>query len=252
VSRRDHDADVEPTPRVVSLAPSATATLAAMGAADLVVGATTHCELDRRTVGGWLTPDYERIEALGPDLVCTSDDLQAPVRDDLDDRGFETCHVAPETLEDVLASFETVGRAVGRPDAGAELARTARRRLERVRADVAGRDRPVVYCEEWSDPPMAAGNWVPEAVGAAGGTYPFLDPGERSREVSREAVEATDPDHVVLHVCGRGDRVDPATVRDRGWDVDAAVHVVDDALLNQPSPRLVEGVETLSSLLHDA
>jgi iron complex transport system substrate-binding protein len=249
VSRDDDD---RAAPRVVSLAPSTTATLAAMDAADLVVGATTHCELDRPVVGGWLNPDYERIAALGPDLVCTSDDLQASVRDELDRRGFETCHVAPETFADVLDSFETVGSAVGRPDAGATLAASARTRLDRVRDAVAGCERPVVYCEEWSDPPMAAGNWVPEAVAAAGGRYPFLDAGERSREVALETVEVADPDHVVVHRCGHGDRVDPASVRDRDWDVDAPVHVVDDDLLNQPSPRLVEGVETLASLFHDA
>jgi iron complex transport system substrate-binding protein len=50
----------EDGPRVVSLAPSATATLAAMGADDLVVGVTDHCSLNRPSVGGWLTPDYDR------------------------------------------------------------------------------------------------------------------------------------------------------------------------------------------------
>ncbi|MFC6826352.1 helical backbone metal receptor [Halopelagius fulvigenes] len=244
----------EGAPRVVSLAPSSTATLAAMGADDIVVGVTTHCELDRPVVGGWLNPDYDRIAELDPDLVCTSDGLQADVRDELLDRGFDVCHVEPDGLAAVVDSFETLGRAVGRPEAGAELAAEARNRLAAVRESVADEPgdgpRPVVYCEEWSDPPMAAGNWVPEAVAAAGGRYPFVPPGERSREVSRSAVEVEDPDHVVLHVCGHGDRVDPESFRARGWNVDADVHVVDDDLLNQPSPRLVEGIETLSSLLH--
>ncbi len=237
--------------RVVSLAPSATATLDAMGAADRLVGATTHCDVDRPVVGGWLNPDYDRVAALDPDLVCTCDDLQADVRDELRERGHEVCHVAPATLDDVPASFETLGTAVGDPEAGARLAARARARLARVRERVpdADADRPVVYCEEWSDPPMAAGNWVPEAVEAAGGRYPFVAPGERSREVSGDEVVAADPDLAVLHVCGRGTRADPDAVRDR-WDLDAPVYVLDDSLLNQPSPRLLEGVERLAELLH--
>lgn len=237
-------------PRVVSLAPSATATLAAMGAADLVVGVTVHCDLDRPVVGGWLNPDIDRLAALDPDVVCTSDDLQTDIRDELRDEGFTVQHTAPATLDDALSSFEAIGAAVGRPEAGARLADDCRDRLADVTDRVDGRDRPVVYCEEWSDPPMAAGNWVPDAVEAAGGTYPFVAPGERSREVSESTVVAADPDHVVLHICGHGDGVDPRTVDRRGWDIDAPIHVLDDALLNQPSPRLVDGIERLADLLH--
>ena len=262
--RRPDVRDCEPAgegPRVVSLAPSATATLDAMGATDQLAGVTSHCRVDRPVVGGWLNPDYDRVAELDPDLVCTCDDLQADVRDELRERGHEVCHVIPATLDDVPDSFETLGAAAGHPDAGQRLAAHARERLDRVRERVPdadadadadaedGDDRPVVYCEEWSDPPMAAGNWVPEAVEAAGGRYPFVAPGDRSREVDGSEVAAADPDHAVLHVCGRGTRSDPDTVRER-WDLDVPVHVVDDSLLNQPSPRLVQGIERLAQLLH--
>jgi len=244
--------------RIVSLAPSATATLSAMGAAETVVGVTTHCGLDRPRVGGWLNPDYDRLADLDPDLVCTADGLQADVRDELCDRGYDVCHVEPDRLDAVIDSFETLGRAAGRPDAGARLAADARDRVAAVRERVPGPPddpgadpRPVVYCEEWGDPPMAAGNWVPEAVAAAGGRYPFCDPGDRSQAVSEARVEATAPDHVVIHHCGHGGRADPDLLADRGWDLDAAVHVLDDDLLNQPSPALFDGIETLADLLYD-
>ena len=255
--------------RVASLAPSATATLSAMGAGDAVVGVTTHCALDRPRVGGWLNPDYDRLADLDPDLVCTADPLQADVREELLERGYEVCHVEPDRMDAVIESFATLGRAVGRPDAGARLAAEARDRLaavrERVPATGPGPNRsrepaaagfdaddlsPVVYCEEWGDPPMAAGNWVPDAVAAAGGRYPFCDAGDRSRAVSRERVERADPDHVVIHHCGHGDRAEPSLLADRGWDLDAAVHVLDDDLLNQPSPALLDGIERLARLFH--
>ncbi|MFD1597415.1 cobalamin-binding protein [Halobellus rarus] len=264
-SARSERVDAAPVERVVSLAPSATATLSAMGVGDAVVGVTAHCTLDRPVVGGWLNPDYDRLADLDPDLVCTADALQVEIRDDLRERGYDVCHVEPATLEDVLGSFATLARAVGWPEAGDRLVADARERLAAVRERAEGRrsvraesgsgeenPRPVVYCEEWGDPPMAAGNWVPEAVEAAGGRYPFCDPGGRSHEIARERIEAADPDHVVVHHCGRGDRVAPDLIEERDWDIDAAVHVLDDDLLNQPSPTLIDGIETLAELFDDA
>jgi iron complex transport system substrate-binding protein len=241
--------------RLVSLAPSATATLAAMDAEVTLVGVTVHCDRDAvdgdpERIGGWLNPDYDRIEALNPELVLTSDPLQRDLRDDLRDRGLSVIHREPSTLAEAVDGFADLGEAVGAPAAGDALAATSRDRLQRVRSAVAAEPRPTVYCEEWSNPPMVAGNWVPEAVDAAGGEYPFSDPGERSREVDAAEVRAADPDHVVLHLCGHGQAVDPETFRERGWAPDAAVHVVDDAVLNQPSPRLLDGVERLAALFH--
>jgi iron complex transport system substrate-binding protein len=244
--------------RIVSLAPSATATLSALGLADQVVGVTTHCDLDRPVIGGWLNPDYDEIAALSPDLVCTSDGLQREIRDNLQDRGYSVHHDEPSRLTDVLDGFESLAEAVDAPNAGADLRAEATRRLDAVdeRVDRAladadvDRARPVVYCEEWSDPPMAAGNWVPDAVEAAGGRYPFVDPGERSQEVDHETVRAADPDHAVLHICGTGDQVSPDRLTERGWELDCSVHVVDDSLLNQPSPRLIDGIELLAERLY--
>ena len=246
--------------RVVSLAPSATATLSGMGAAETLVGVTHHCDppadagsahgAEPVAVGGWLDPSLERVAELSPDVVCTSDGLQADLADDCRARGFEVDHREPATLADVLETFERRGDAVGRPEAGATLAEDARRRLDRVADAVADRPRPTVYCEEWSDPPMAAGNWVPDAVRAAGGRYPFVEAGDRSREVDGEEVAAAEPDHAVVHVCGHGTRADPGVIADREWAVDPDVHVVDDSLLNQPSPALIDGIERLARLFH--
>ena len=241
--------------RIISLAPSATATLAAAGLAERVVGVTAHCELDRPTVGGWLNPDYERLAELSPELVCTSDRLQGEIHEELKARGYNTFHHEPSRLTDVLEGFESLPKAAGAAAAGRELRESAERRLtavdERVEARLAeGASRPTVYCEEWSDPPMAAGNWVPDAVEAAGGRYPFVTPGERSQEVDREIIEGVDPDHAVLHICGTGSQVRADRIHNREWAVDPAVHVFDDSLLNQPSPHLIRGIEQLSRRLY--
>lgn len=243
-------------PRIVSLAPSATATLTALGVAERIVGVTAHCELDRPSVGGWLTPDYETVADLNPDRICTSDALQQDIRDELRARGYHVHHHEPSRLDEVVAGFRSLADAVGVSDAGERLVADCRRRLDDIADRIAagsnesGDNRPVVYCEEWSDPPMAAGNWVPDAVAAAGGRYPFVAPGDRSQAVDRAAVADADPDHAVLHICGTGDDVSPDRLRERGWSLDAEVHVIDDSLLNQPSPTLIDGIELLSRRLH--
>jgi iron complex transport system substrate-binding protein len=240
---------MSPPERIVSLAPAATATCRELGVADRLVGVTAHCrseiEGDPVVLGGWLDPDLDELSALDPDLVCTSDGLQAEVRDAIRERGIRVHHMGARTLPAVIEGFVVLGAAVGREAAGERLADRSRDRLDRLR-ERRPADAPTVYCEEWSDPPMAAGNWVPEVVEAAGGHHPFVDPGERSRAVTQADVEAADPDHVVLHICGHGTKVEPETFTDRGWAVDAAVHVVDDALLNQPSPNLIDGAERLA------
>jgi len=237
-------------PRIVSLAPSATATLTALGAGGRVVGVTAHCELDRPTVGGWLNPDYDTVADLDPDLVCTSDGLQREIRDTLQERGHRVHHHEPSRLDAVLAGFKSLAAAAGVDDDGEQLVGDCRRRLDAVTETIGSDDRPVVYCEEWSDPPMAAGNWVPDAVDAAGGRYPFVDAGDRSQEVDHETIVDADPDHAVLHICGTGDSVSADRLRERGWSLDAEVHVVDDSLLNQPSPKLIDGIELLAARLY--
>ena len=237
-------------PRVVSLAPSATATLDAAGLAERVVGTTVHATLDRPVVGGWLNPDFDRIAALDPDVLCTCDDLQRDIADEARDRGFDVCHLTPTTLADVFDTFPTLCEVAGDVDAGRSLATDCRGHLDSVAEALDDDARPTVYCEEWADPPMAAGNWVPDVVRAAGGSYPFSDAGERSREITREAVERAAPDHVVLHPCGKGERGDPAAFAARDWGVDADVHVVDDSLLNQPSPALMGGIDRLARCFH--
>lgn len=235
--------------RIVSLAPSATSIVRALDAGDRLVGVTAHCEApDVPNLGGWLNPDLDRLAELDPDLVLTNDQLQVDLRDELRDRGYTVAHAEPVTLDDVLTTFRTIGDTIGKPDRGTGLEERARDRIDRFRsATPDGDDRPVVYCEEWGDPPMAAGNWVPDAVRVAGGRYPFVEPGARSRKIEREAVEAIDPDVAIVHHCGASEP-STRTLVERGWDIDTEVYVIDDSLLNQPSPRLLDGIERLASI----
>ena len=184
--------------RIVSLAPSATSIVRALDAGDRLVGVTAHREVpDVPTLGGWLNPDLDRIADLEPDLVLTNDQLQVDLRDALRDRGYTVAHAEPVTLEDALATFRTIGDAIGKPDCGKSLEDRARDRIDRLRsATPDGDDRPVVYCEEWGDPPMAAGNWVPDAVRVAGALGRSSGrPSKRSIQMSRSSTTAGPASH---------------------------------------------------------
>ena len=240
--------------RIVSLAPSATRTIHALGAADRIIGRTEHGSGPGAVIGGWLTPDLDRIDDLDPDLVVTTDALQEEISDALVDRGHRTIHYDPATLDEVLATIGSLGSAIDCDGAATHLVSELTTRIDTVRDRVVDHPRPTVYCEEWQEPPMVAGNWVPDAVRVAGGHYPWVEAGERSQKIDQNAVEAVDPDHVVLHICGHGTAIDPGSLTDRGWSLsaidDGAVTVMPDHLMNQPSPSLVDGIERLAQQLH--
>lgn len=233
--------------RVVSLAPSATDILHRIGAGGKLTGTVA-------TYGGWLTPTIDAIADDDPDLVITTDPLQRPIVNQLEQADLPVAHFEPRTLDDLFPYITEVSDLVGMATAGHALVAALFDRLESVDARVSDRSSPIVYCEEWQTPPMVAGNWIPEAIEWAGGSYPFLDRGERSRAVTQSTVEAVDPDHIILHICGSPEPDPQATLASRGWDLtalhDGRITVIDDSLLNQPGPQLISGIERIASVLH--
>jgi iron complex transport system substrate-binding protein len=279
--------------RIVSLLPSTTEILFAVGAGDDVVGVTFECDFPaeartRRIVSTsamteGLSPaeidaevrariaagedlyrlDEGALRDLEPDLVVTQD-LCAVCAVDVStvDAAMEhlgcdgrVLTIDPSSLDEVLASIDTLGAATGRVQAAAALVTSLRDRLARVADAVAGRPRPRVAVLEWTDPPFDAGHWVPDLVTAAGGDPVLGTPGGRSVRIDWDAVAACAPDLVVVSPCGY--RLDGA--RDLAAEVlsggvlppDCPVWAVDaDAAYVRPGPRLVDGVEALAAALH--
>lgn len=244
--------------RIVSLAPSNTEILYALGVEARVVATTSICDVPpeaerKASVGGWTNPDIEEVKEHEPDLVLASDELQDRAVEECRDAGLEVRQLKPTAFHDVFNSVKTVGELVEKADEAREL-------VERMNEDVkelaaANGSRTRVYCEEWHDPPMVGGNWIPRMVRIIGGDY-LIDEWERSRKVSAEEVQEFDPEHVFLHYCGFGDSAEEEQVTDReAWDEITAVrngniHVIDDSLLNRPGPRLLEGLNELKEAIH--
>ncbi len=228
--------------RIVSLLPSATEILFAVGVGDSVVGVTFECDfppeaLSRRVVANTTLPDglnpsqidaevRARVDAgediyrldagaladLAPEIIITQDLCAvcavdaANVEEALVHLGCRARVVSldPMTLDGVWGSIVEVGEVTGRRDEAVELVDSLRRRLAAVAAAVGGQPRPRVAVLEWTDPPYSSGHWVPDMVTAAGGIPVLGTAGERSRRITWADVTAAAPDLVVVAPCGYG------------------------------------------------
>ena len=215
------------------------------------------------------TLDGDTLAALKPDLILTqaacdvcaisAADVEAAVRK----AGVDTrvLSLSPVTLTDLFSDILAVGKATGRLAEARELVARLRARIDSLACRVGTLpDRPRVAVIEWLDPPMAAGNWVPEMVRLAGGVDVLGKADDHSHWITWDDVAAADPDVVILVPCGFTlDRVvaeaHSAAVRPHLEKLRACregkVFAIDGHhLFNRPGPRLVDSLEVLAEVLH--
>jgi iron complex transport system substrate-binding protein len=236
--------------KILSAAPSNTEIIYKLGLEDQLVGTTSLCDhpaeaLKKPSIGGWNQGlNYDKIDELNPDIILLSDSLQDRQASKLEENGYEILQVSPENLEEVFDSILEIGRKFGREEKASEIIDDMRSEIEKI--DLKEKR---IYCEEWMDPPMVSGNWIPGLIEKANGKY-FIDE-ERSREFDIEKLKEFDPEYIFLNVCGAGENIDPEKILESPeWqDITAVknedVYVVDDALLNRPGPRIVEGLKEI-------
>ena len=227
--------------RVVSLLPSATEIVYALGLGDQLVGVTFECDepasarRDKTVVVGGrdttgmspaaidayvrarlavgqdlYTLHADALAALSPELILTQDLCRVcalpsgHVEEALDYLGCtaEVVSLDPHSLDDVLATILTVGEHAGARQQAEQLVSALRGRIEAVTSRVAGRRQPAVAVIEWTDPPFTAGHWIPDLVTAAGGRPVAARPGGHSVQVTWEQVRAAGPEVVVVAPCG--------------------------------------------------
>ncbi|MEF8880250.1 MAG: cobalamin-binding protein [Candidatus Nanohaloarchaea archaeon] len=233
------------------MAPSNTEILYRLGAEDNLVATTSLCNFPEEakgkpSIGGWTNPKTSRIYEFDPDLIIASDDLQDEAVDKLQGDGYPVLQVKPHGLEEVYESILEIGEAVGKKAEAKKLVEEMRSGLD----DISVEGSPRIYCEEWMNPPMASGNWIPGIIEEIGGES-FLVEAERSREFDLEKLEDFDPEYILMNICGAGEKLNTEEITGReNWrDITAVekdqVYVIDDNLLNRPSPRLVEGAREM-------
>ena len=285
--------------RIASLVPSATEIVAALGLGDDIVLRSHECDwpaeiarvpactrprLDTAGPSGAIHAEVGRLlaAALGiydldlgllrearPTHIVTQDrcdvcavslaDVQAAVESALEAPA-RVVSLKPARLADVWADIDRVGGALG-IDA-APLCARLRARVAALTERARGAPRKRVAAIEWTDPPMAAGHWVPDLIAASGGIDVLGAPGGSAGIVACDAVRAADPDVILLMPCGYGlartEAEGRALLADPAWRGLRAARAGDvyatdgSAFFNRPGPRLVESLEILAEILHPA
>jgi iron complex transport system substrate-binding protein len=260
--------------RILSLLPSATEIVYALGLAEHLVGVTDECdyppearsvrvvsrsalpaavepaEIDRlvsASIGGGqpiYRLDTDAIRDLRPDLVLAQDLCavcavpSGHVNQALDVLGCqaEVVSLDPSSLEEVLDGVLQVGKAAGAEQRAHDVVAGLRDRLASVQGAVEGLERPRVFALEWGDPPFNGGHWVPEMLQVAGGEALLACPGAPSVRVSWAQIEAAAPQVVVFMPCG--------------YDLRAAVDEARGKLLARPELAGVEAIIAVDASAH--
>lgn len=279
--------------RILSLLPSATEIVCALGARHDLVGRSEECDypaevaalpavmrardLDAQEPSTMIDArvqaargrreslyalDLDALRALRPDVILTQDLCGVCSVTDAEVRA--ACEVAgvaprivsltPRTLDEVWASVDTVGRAIGRADGAARLSAALRHRTERP-SKHAGRD-PLVAVLEWLDPPILAGLWTPQMIARAGARYLGPAPGAIGHRLRWEELGERLPQLAIVSPCSfpvARTRQELERMRHRpevAQFLDAVpVVLADEAYFSRPGPRLADGVELVARLL---
>ena len=244
--------------RIVSLAPSVTSILCAIGAKRALVGVTKWCA-DIAPVNNlpqlgdcWDFESAEEILRLKPALVIGSVPYKQETVAKLLEHPVNFLAMNPRRIADVESDIRMLGGIAGRSREAARVIREMRDGFARIARKRNRAARPVrVYCEAWPHPRISSPPWVAELVRIAGGVM-VVPAGERVRE---EQVAEAQPEVIVLAWTATGSKADPQrTYAVPGWkDVPAIrqrrVHVISDELLNTPGPPLLRGAQELWKVL---
>ena len=247
--------------RIVSLAPSVTETLFALGLGDRLVGVTTYCDYPAAArklpkIGGFMTPSLEVIVAQRPDLVIGVSSATDPATArEIERLGLEVTLISLASVSDILRSIKTIARLSGNPDAGERVVRKITRQIDAVRKRVAAAPRRRTLLVVGLRPLVAVGgkNFVDELITLAGGeniagsaAQPWLNLPEeyvvaKAPQVIIEAGIGTDRSHSVQHWADL--KSIPAVKEGRIYSYAA------DKIL-RPGPRIGKGLEEIAGLIH--
>ena len=248
-----------PSHRIVSLVPSITEILFALGVGDEVVGCTIYCTqppegvATKTRVGGEKNPKLELIRDLGADLVIANveENLREHV-ETLRGWGIEVHVVYPRTVVEGIALVRELGEVVGAGERGAALAAALEARYAATRAALAGRAPARVFCPIWRNPYMTLSRdtYVHDMLATCGGANVFADAPKRYPEVSLDEVAAAAPDVILLpDEPYRFRRVHAADFEAYPPLRAARVRFVDGKLLSWYGPRIGDALEILPGLL---
>ena len=257
--------NVEKIPqRIISLAPSNTEILFALGLGEKVVGVTEHCNyppeaLDKEKIGGFSTPDIEKIIALQPDLILAADIHKKEVISALEERGLTVFALAPENLDGILQDIQMVGKITGREEEASELVNQMENRIKAITDKSKSlQERTRVFYVTRHDPlwTSGSGTFINELIEKAGGVNIFQDVTEH-KVVDIELVIARSPEIIIActgHGEAEGKPFEWAKSEPRLQVTEARknkkIHQVDADLVSRSGPRIVDALECFAYFIH--
>lgn len=252
---------------IVSLAPSVTEMLFAVGAGPQVVGRTEYDNYPPEveslpTIGGFSASSIsvESILELEPDLVIAGDASQIELVETLEETGITVFVVQPETVDEILSTIRTVGAVTGHAAEAEALVAEMEARIAAVQdgvSDIPAGERVTVFYEVWHEPLMTTTNqtFIGELVELAGGQNIFGDLEETYPTISAEEIIELDPD-VILGPSSHSDQLTVEIIAGRpGWEnlsavAGSAVFIVDGDIISRPGPRIVDALESIAADLY--
>lgn len=252
--------------RIISLAPSNTEILFALGLADRVVAVTDYCDYpaeakQKPSVGGFSTPNIEQIVSLSPDLVLVTSIHQKQAIPNLEQRGIAVFALTPKTLDSVLDAISLVGKITGKEKEASKLLAEMQTRIKAVTNAINSlpqSQRPRVLYITWNDPLMTvgAGNLDDDIIRKAGGTN-IAQNLSGSATITLEAVVQANPEVIIAGV-GMGTGADQpyqfAMTETRLKNTDARlnnrVYAIDMNLAGRAGPRIADVLEQFASFIH--
>lgn len=256
--------------RIVSLAPSNTEILFAIGAGDYVVGVTDYCDYpydfaawieagNMTSIGSYYGPSAEPIVSLEPDLVLATS-ASSEAAETLKNLGYHVLVVEGQNIDEILQSILLVGRATYKNTEASTLVTSLRARMDTVAAElISATTTPKVYYELWYEPLMSAGpgTYIDEVITLAGGENIFSDATTSWPMLSAEEIITKNPDILLLpDTYMSAGLYDINDVYDRpGWGSitaiqNEAVYEIQEDQLVRAGPRIVDSIETIAALIH--
>jgi iron complex transport system substrate-binding protein len=252
--------------RIISLAPSHTETIYALGLSDRLVAVTDYCNYppeaeEKPSIGGFSTPNIEEVVAMDPDLVLATSIHETEIIPQLEDKGLTVVALNPTTIEEVIASITLIGKVTGAEEEAASLVTDMERRVKAVTDKTGGlteADKPHVLYIVWHDPLMAAGSGTlhDELMRTAGGINVAGDLDEYAT-ISLEAIIAANPQVMIAGVgMGTGEDLPLQfiTNEERLGSTEARInhriYGINVDLVGRPGPRIVEALEQFAGFIH--
>ena len=252
--------------RIVSLAPSNTEILFALGLEDRIFGVTDYCDYppearEKKSVGGYSTANIEEIVAIGADLILATSIHKDEVVPQLEAKGLTVVVVAPKTFDEVLEGIHLIGLVTGEEEKAATLINEMRGRIDAITEKIAGltdEEKVPVFYLTWHDPLKTSGGdtLINEFITTAGGKNIFSEV-SGADTVDLEALISRNPE-VMIAGTGMGTGEEKtlqflkteSRLKDTEAAINGRIYGINIDLTGRPGPRIVDGLEQFARCIH--